>query len=71
MSILYSTDKRIEMGKIKITQTRSAIKKPKDQKATLIALGLRKLHNPVIKENNPVIMGMVAKVKHLVTVEEA
>lgn len=58
------------MGKIKITQTRSAIRKPKDQKATLVALGLRKLHNPVIKENNPVIRGMVAKVKHLVEVEE-
>lgn len=58
------------MAKIKITQTRSAIRKPKDQKATLIALGLRKLHNPVIKENNPVIMGMVHKVKHLLTVEE-
>ena len=58
------------MGKLKITQTRSAIRKPKDQKATLIALGLKKLHNPVVKENNPVIRGMVAKVKHLVRVEE-
>lgn len=59
------------MTKLKITQTRSAINKPKDQKATLVALGLRKLHNPVIHENNPVIMGMVNKVKHLLKVEEA
>ena len=59
------------MAKLKITQTRSAINKPKDQKATLVALGLRKLNNPVIHENNPVILGMVNKVKHLLKVEEA
>lgn len=59
------------MAKIKITQTRSAINKPKDQKATLIALGLKRLNTPVIKDDSPFIMGMVAKVKHLVKVEEA
>ena len=58
------------MAQIKVTQVRSAINKPKDQKATLIALGLRKLHRPTTHEATPQIMGMVNKVKHLVKVEE-
>ncbi|RMD74540.1 MAG: 50S ribosomal protein L30 [Bacteroidetes bacterium] len=58
------------MKKIKITQVRSAIDRPKDQKATLRALGLRKMHQTVEKEATPQIMGMVAKVSHLVKVEE-
>jgi large subunit ribosomal protein L30 len=58
------------MGKIKITQVRSAINRPKRQKATIEALGIKKLHNPVEHEATPQIMGMVRKVSHLVTVEE-
>jgi len=58
------------MGKIVITQVRSAINRPKDQKRTLVALGLNKLHNPKEHEATPQIMGMVEKVRHLVTVEE-
>ena len=58
------------MGKIKITQVRSRIGKPKDQKRTLDALGLRKLNATVEKDENPAIRGMVNKVKHLVKVEE-
>lgn len=58
------------MSKIIITQTRSAINRPKNQKLTLKALGLRKLHNPVEKEVTPQILGMVKKVSHLVKVEE-
>lgn len=57
-------------SKIIVTQVRSAINKPKDQKATLVALGLRKLNRPVEKTGTPQIMGMIAKVKHLVKVEE-
>lgn len=59
------------MGKVTITQVRSAINKPKDQKNTLIALGLRKLNNPTTHEATPQIMGMIAKVQHLLRVEEA
>lgn len=59
------------MAKITITQIRSAINRPKDQKATLKALGLSKLHNPKTHEATPQILGMVAKVKHLLSVEEA
>ncbi|MGY6742114.1 MULTISPECIES: 50S ribosomal protein L30 [Cecembia] len=59
------------MAKIKITQVKSTIKRPKDQKATIIALGLGKINRTVELENNPAIAGMVRKVSHLVKVEEA
>jgi large subunit ribosomal protein L30 len=58
------------MGNIKITQIKSAIDRSKRQKGTIVALGIKKLHNPVVKEVTPQIMGMVAKVAHLVIVEE-
>ena len=58
------------MGKIKVTQVKSAIKKPLRQKRTLEALGLRKLHQTIEVEATPQIRGMVAKVLHLVVVEE-
>lgn len=58
------------MATIKITQVRSAINRPKDQKATLQALGLRKLNQTVEKEATPQILGMVDKVKHLLEVEK-
>jgi large subunit ribosomal protein L30 len=58
------------MAKIRITQTRSAINRSKRQKDTLIALGLRKLNNPVEHEATAQIMGMVKKVEHLVVTEE-
>ena len=58
------------MAKIKITQVRSAINRPKRQKLTLQALGITKLHNPVEHEATPQILGMVRKVNHLVKVEE-
>ena len=58
------------MKKVKVTLTRSVIGKPKRQKATIQALGLKKTHQSVEKEGTPQIMGMINKVKHLVTVEE-
>jgi len=58
------------MGKVKIKQTRSKIKRPARQKKTLTALGIRKMHQEVIHEATPQIMGMIAKVKHLLDVEE-
>ncbi|MFZ9054850.1 MAG: 50S ribosomal protein L30 [Flavobacteriales bacterium] len=58
------------MGKIKITQVRSAINRPKRQKATIVALGIKKLHNPVEHDATPQILGMVRAVSHLVKVEE-
>jgi len=58
------------MAKLKITLTRSLIGRPEDQRATVKALGLTKLHSVVVKEDNPAIRGMLRKVAHLVTVTE-
>ncbi|WP_110955707.1 50S ribosomal protein L30 [Anaerosinus massiliensis] len=58
------------MAKLKITLTRSLIGRPENQRATVKALGLRKLNSSVEQEDNAVIRGMVHKVEHLVTVEE-
>jgi ribosomal protein L30, bacterial/organelle len=58
------------MATIKITQVRSRIKCPKDQKRTLDALGLTKRGRTVEHEVNPAILGMIEKVKHLVSVEQ-
>ena len=58
------------MAKIKITQVRSKIGSDWTQKATLVALGIKKLNRSVEHEVTPQIIGMVNKVKHLVIVEE-
>ena len=58
------------MPKLKVTQTRSVIDRPKDQKRTVRALGLHRIRDSVIKEDRPEIRGMIAKVAHLVRVEE-
>ena len=56
--------------KLKITQRRSVIDRPKDQKSTIRRLGLHRINDTVIKDDRPEIRGMIAKVQHLVTVEE-
>ncbi|GIN64282.1 50S ribosomal protein L30 [Robertmurraya siralis] len=57
-------------NKLEITLTRSVIGRPQDQKETVKALGLRKMHQTVEKNDNPAIRGMINKVAHLVTVKE-
>ena len=59
------------MSQIKITQTKSSIKRLQSQKRTLEALGLRGIGKEVTHEATPSILGMVNKVKHLVSVTEA
>ncbi len=59
------------MAKIKVTKVKSSIKKPQNQKRTLEALGLKRIGQVVEHEDTPNILGMVNKVKHLVSVEEA
>ena len=57
--------------KVKITQIRSGIGRPQDQKDTLIALGLRKMNRSVVVDmDNPSKAGMVKKVAHLLKIEE-
>ena len=57
--------------KIKITQTKSSIGYNEKQKLTLEALGLKKINHSVIQNATPQIQGMIKKVQHLVTVENA
>jgi large subunit ribosomal protein L30 len=57
------------MAKVKVTQVRSTIKRPKTQKLTMQALGLTKIGNSVEVEATPAIEGMIRKVNHLITVE--
>ncbi|MDF1736653.1 MAG: 50S ribosomal protein L30 [Minwuia sp.] len=57
-------------GKIKVTQTGSPIGRPKDQRATLVGLGLNKMHRSRVLDDTPSIRGMVNKVHHLVKVEQ-
>ena len=59
------------MPTLKITQTRSTIRRPGDQKRTIEALGLGRIGRTVEHEATPQIEGMVRKVKHLVSVEQA
>lgn len=58
------------MAKLKITLTRSLIGRPEKQRATVKALGLRRLNSTVEREATDAIRGMIHKVEHLVTVEE-
>lgn len=58
------------MSTIKIKQVRSIIKSPKVQKLTMEALGLRKINQVVEHDATPQILGMVAKVNHLVEVQK-
>jgi len=57
------------MSKLKITLTKSAIGYDKSQGATVRGMGIRKLHQSVIQEDNAVMRGMIHKVRHLVEVE--
>ena len=57
-------------GRIKVTQIGSPIGRPDDQQATLIGLGLNKLHRSRELEDTPAVRGMIAKVHHLVQVEK-
>lgn len=58
------------MKKLKIKQIKSGIDRPQRQKRTLIALGLTKMHKEKVVEATPQVMGMIEKVKHLLSVEE-
>ena len=57
------------MEKVRITQVRSTIKRPKKQKLTIKALGLGKINRSIEVALTPPIQGMINKVSHLVTVE--
>lgn len=56
---------------IKVTQIRSGIGGTRRQRETLKSLGLRKIRQSVVREDSASVRGMIVKVAHLVTVEEA
>lgn len=58
------------MANLKITQVRSIIRQPAPQKRTMEALGLRRMHQSVVREDTPELRGMLTKVNHLIKVEE-
>jgi large subunit ribosomal protein L30 len=60
----------MKMAKVKISQVRSTIRRPKDQRLTIAALGLGKIDKSVEVELTPQIAGMIRKVHHLVSVTE-
>ena len=55
---------------LKVTQVRSAIGSLRNQRETLRSLGLRRIRQTVVKQDNSQVRGMIATVRHLVTVEE-
>ncbi|MBG04365.1 MAG: 50S ribosomal protein L30 [Pseudomonadota bacterium] len=55
---------------VRVTQVGSPIRRQKDQRATLVGLGLNKMHKTRELEDTPSVRGMIDKVKHLVRVEE-
>ena len=59
------------MAKIKIKQTGSPIRRTKDQRATLIGLGLNKMHRVSELEDTPAVRGMIQTVRHMVEVLDA
>jgi len=58
------------VARLKVTQVRSAIGSKHNQRQTLRSLGLKRVHDVVVKEDRPEIRGMVATVTHMVSVEE-
>jgi large subunit ribosomal protein L30 len=57
------------VAKIKVTQTGSPIRRTDDQRATLIGLGLNKMHRTVELDDTPEVRGMIRRVHHMVSVE--
>jgi large subunit ribosomal protein L30 len=58
------------VAKLRVTQVRGMAGKPRHQRATVRALGLRRIRHAVVKDDRPEIRGMIARVRHLVDVEE-
>ena len=58
------------MAQVKVTQIGSPIRRTQDQRATLVGLGLNKMHRSKVLVDTPEVRGMIAKVQHLVKVED-
>jgi large subunit ribosomal protein L30 len=58
------------VGRLRVTQVRSGVGQPRRHRDTIRALGLKRIRHSVVKEDRPEIRGMIARVGHLVEVEE-
>jgi large subunit ribosomal protein L30 len=58
------------VGQVQITQVKSTIGTKRNQRETLRTLGLRKIRQSVLRDDTPAVRGMIATVRHLVTVQE-
>ncbi len=63
--------KKAAAGRLKVTQIGSPIGRRRDQRQTLVGLGLNKMHRTRELEDTPAVRGMITKVQHLVRVEDA
>ncbi len=61
---------QLRVTQIKVTQVRSTIGSKRNQRETMRSLGLRKIRQSVVREDDPQVRGMIATVRHLVAVEE-
>ena len=64
-----ATKKSAKPASLTVTLKRSAIGRPKDQKATLVGMGFKRLHQTVVLKDTPETRGMINKVSHLVSVD--
>jgi large subunit ribosomal protein L30 len=64
-------DTKAAAGRLKVTQIGSPIGRRRDQRQTLVGLGLNKMHRTRELEDTPAVRGMITKVQHLVRVEDA
>ena len=62
---------KAKVKNLRVTQVRSAIGLPKDQKATVRALGIRRMQDTVELPDTPQVRGMIGKIQHLLKVEDA
>lgn len=67
---MAANKKATEAKTVRVTQVHSPIGRTADQRGTLVGLGLNKMHRTRELEDTPAVRGMIAKVKHLVRVEE-
>ena len=63
--------KKAQTKTLKVTQIRSVVGRPVEQRATVRALGLKRINDVAVHSDTPAIRGMIFKVKHLVEVEES
>jgi len=68
---MASKSTNVKGATVTIEQTGSPLRRPADQRATLVGLGLNKMHRRRTLEDTPAVRGMIRKVSHLVTIVDS